>query len=172
MAILFKLVGRLPRLLHQQIRRNNIPVQIRQLRCNRRRDVLVRAVRLLRDQMYRVVARCSGVERLVIRTDHTGNRSNRRAQSRRQRNGPQRSRSRRLRSIRRHHTTGTRIRYKRSFRIRRRKDARNRRRRSSRQSAAEYGSCRKVLRRRIRTVADRQAGMSRLRRRCCCCGRR
>ncbi len=84
-----ELVGRLPRLLHQQIRRNDIPVHIRQLWSNRRRHVLVRAIRLLRDQMHRIVPRGSGVERQVIRADHTGNRRNRRPKRRRKGNGPQ-----------------------------------------------------------------------------------
>ncbi len=167
-ANFIELIGRLPRLLHQQIRRNDIPVHIRQLRSNRRGHVFVRAIRLLRDQVHRVVPRGPGVKRQVIRADHTGNRRNRSPKRRRQGNTPKCSRARSLWGIRWHYTTCARIRHKRSFRIRGRKDARNRRRCNARQCAAEYRSGRKVLWRRIRTVAGRQAGMSRLRRSCCC----
>src|ERR1700752_1848768 len=51
------LISRLPRLLHQQIRRNDVPVYVRQLWSNRSGDVLIRTIRLLRNQVYRVVPR-------------------------------------------------------------------------------------------------------------------
>ena len=51
----FELRGGLPRLLHQQVRRNDVPVHVRELRRKRRRNVLVGAVRLLRQQVHRVV---------------------------------------------------------------------------------------------------------------------